>query len=114
MATHKLEKSSWQPYLDKLSKTLVGKQAEIEVDALDIGAQIEAEWVPLLGIAYDPKDDLVEILLEGLDHLINNPGDIWVDQGPTGLASMEIVGTDGVKQIIRFRDPLLLPGPHPA
>jgi hypothetical protein len=114
MAIHKVEKGSWQPYIDKISKTLVGKQAEIEVDALDIGAQIEAEWIPLLGISYDPKNDLVQVLVEGLDHLIRDPGEIWVDHGPAGLTSMEIIGTDGVKQIIRFRDPLLLPGPHPA
>jgi hypothetical protein len=114
MAIHKLEKSSWQTYLDKVSKTLVGKQTEIEVDALDIGAQIEAEWIPLQGITYDPKNDLVEVLVEGLDHLIRDPGEIWVDHGPAGLTSMEIIGTDGVKQIIRFRDALLLPGPHPT
>jgi hypothetical protein len=114
MAIHKLEKISWQPYIDKISKTLVGKQAEIEVDALDIGAQIEAEWVPLQGITYDHQNDLVEVLVEGLDHLIRNPVEIWVDHGPAGLASMEIIDADGVKEIIRFRDPILLPGPHPA
>lgn len=47
----------------------MGKQAEIEVALLDIGDQIEAEWVPLLGITYDPKDDPVVVLLDGLDHL---------------------------------------------
>jgi hypothetical protein len=114
MATHKLEKTGWQVYLDKVSKTLVGKQAEIEVDGLSIGAQIEAEWVPLLGITYDHKNDLVEVLLEGLDHLIRQPKEIWVDQGPGGLTSMEVTSADGTKEIIRFRDPLMLPGPHPA
>jgi hypothetical protein len=114
MATHKLEQAAWQPYLDKISKTLTGKLAEIEVDSLNIGAQIEAEWVPLLGISYDPKSKLVEVLLEGLDHLIQDPSEIWVDHGPGGLASMEVVHADGTKEIIKFRDPLMLPGPHPA
>jgi hypothetical protein len=114
MATVKLDKAIWHPYFDKVSKILVGKQTEIEVDALNIGAQIEADWVPLLGITYDHKNDLVEVLVEGLDHLIRHPAEIWVDHGPAGLASMEVVGTDGVKEIIRFRDPLMLPGPHPV
>lgn len=109
MATVKLDKGTWQAYFDRITKLVVGKQAEIEVASLNIGDQIEAEWVALLGIAYDPKSDLVEILLEGLDHLIRNPRDIYVDQGPTGLTSMEVIDTDDVRQIIRLRDPVMLP-----
>jgi hypothetical protein len=52
--------------------------------------------------------------MEDLDHLIRDPAEIWVEHGPAGLASMEVVGTDGVREIIRFRDPLMLPGPHPG
>lgn len=109
MATVKLDKGAWQTYFDRISKSVLGKQAEIEVASLDIGDQIEAEWVPLLGITYDPKNDLVEVLVEGLDHLIRHPRDIYIDEGPTGLASMEVIDTDDVRQIIRLRDPLMLP-----
>lgn len=109
MATVKLEKAAWQRYFDQVSKTLVGKQAEIEIASLNIGDQIEAEWVPLLGISYDPKNDLVEILLEGLDHLVRKPREIYVEQGPLGLASMEVIDTDDVRQIVKLRDPLMLP-----
>jgi hypothetical protein len=35
---------------------------------LALGDQIAANWLPLLGITYEPKDDLLEIALEGLDH----------------------------------------------
>ncbi len=109
MATSKLEKAAWQPYFENVSKTLVGKQAEIEIASLQLGDQIEAEWVPLLGIVYDPKNDLVEILLEGVDHMVRKPKEIYVDQGPLGLTSMEVIGTDDVRQIIKLRDPLMLP-----
>ena len=60
---------------------LEGKRAEIEVVSLRLGDQVEAEWLPLLGIAYDPNDDIVEIALEGLDHLIPNPREIYVEKG---------------------------------
>jgi hypothetical protein len=109
MATVKLDKRAWQTYFDRMSKLVVGKQAEIEVASLKLGDQIEAEWVPLLGIAYDPKNDLVEMLLEGLDHLIRHPRDIYVDQGPAGLTSMEVIAADDVREIIRLRDPIMLP-----
>lgn len=109
MATVKLDKEAWQAYFDRMSKLVVGKLAEIEVASLNLGDQIEAEWVPLLGMSYDPKNDLVEVLVEGLDHLIRNPRDIYVDQGPSGLTSVEVIDTGDVQQIIRLRDPIMLP-----
>jgi hypothetical protein len=110
MATVKLDKAAWQKYFDQMSKTqLVGKQVEIEVTSLKLGDQIEQEWIPLLGISYDPKDDLIEILVEGLDHFIRRPRDVWVDHGPSGLASMEVINGDDERQIIRLREPLMLP-----
>jgi hypothetical protein len=114
MAIQKLEKAAWHPYFDQMSKILIGKQAELEVAALNIGDQIEAEWLPLMGIVYDQKDDLVEVLMEGLDHLIPKPAEIYVDYAPTGLVSIEVVDADGVKQIIKLRDPLMLPAPQAA
>jgi hypothetical protein len=109
MATVKLDKGVWQSYFDGMSKIVVGKQTEIEVASLDIGVQPEAKWVPLLGIAYDPKNDLLEVLLEGLDHLIRHPRDIYIDQEPAGLTSMQVIDADDVRQIIRLRDPIMLP-----
>jgi hypothetical protein len=107
----KLEKTEWHGFFDRITKGLVGKRAEIEMDSLDLGSQIEAEWLPLLGIAYDPKDDVLEIALDGVDHLIPRPEEVYVDIGPTGLANLRVVDRDGVSQIIQLRDPLMLPAP---
>jgi len=90
---------------------LEGKQAEIEVASLRLGDQIEAEWLPLIGITYDPNDDIVEVALEGLDHLITRPREVYVEDGSNGVSALEVVDADDVKQIIRLRDPLMLPGP---
>ncbi|MFC5513340.1 DUF5335 domain-containing protein, partial [Massilia jejuensis] len=111
MTISKLEKAAWGPYFDHVSKTLVGKQAEIEVASLAIGAQLEAQWLPFLGIVYDHKNDLVEVLLEGLDHLIRQPAEIFIDEGPAGLVSLKIDRADGIQEIVRLRDPLMLPAP---
>ena len=89
-----LAKAEWQGYCDRLSKVLLGKYAQLEVTGLTVGDQIAARWLPLLGITYDPKGDLLEIALEGLDHLIHRPRAISVDDGPEGLISMEIVDSD--------------------
>jgi hypothetical protein len=114
MALRKLDKAEWRPFCDVISKTLTGKRAEIEVASLSLGDQIEAEWLPFLGIVYDPKNDMIEIALEGVDHMIRKPREFFVDLGPDGLASFEIVDADGTREIIRLRDPLMLPAPHQA
>jgi hypothetical protein len=113
MAT-KLDKSAWQKYFDTVSKIVVGKQAEIEVASLSLGDQIEAEWTQFLGIAYDPKDDTLEILVEGLDHLIHKPREIYVEGGPAALSSIQVIDDDGNQQIVKLRDPLMLPQPGAA
>jgi hypothetical protein len=71
MAVRKLEKTEWRPFFDWVSKGLVGKRAEIEIASLSLGSQIEAEWLPLLGVSYDPKNDILEIAVDGLDHMIS-------------------------------------------
>jgi hypothetical protein len=55
MAVRTLEKQEWHRYFDRISRGLLGKRAEIEAASLELGDQIEAEWVPLLGITYDQK-----------------------------------------------------------
>lgn len=107
----KLDKPLWQPYFELMSKALLGKSAEIEVASLKLGDQIEAEWTPLLGITYDPKDDLIEVALEGHDHLINKPREVYVEDEGLDLASVEVIDAEDVRQIILLRDPLMLPAP---
>jgi hypothetical protein len=111
MTIRKLEKSKWHAFFDGLSKMLEGKRAEIEVASLALGDQIEAEWLPLLGLAYDPKDDLFEVTLDGVDHMIRKPREIHLDDDVGGLMSIEIVDAEGTRQIVKLRDPLMLPAP---
>jgi Family of unknown function (DUF5335) len=111
MTIRKLDKTEWRSFLDGMSKVLEGEQAEIEVVSLALGDQIEAEWLPFLGITYDPKDDVVEIALEGVDHLIEHPREIYVDDNVNGIISLEIADAEGTRQIVKFREPLALPAP---
>ena len=109
-----LEKSQWRAYFDRMSKALVGKRAEIEIASLKLGDQIEAEWLPLLGISYDPKNDVIEIALEGVDHLIHQPREVYVEQNGLELSSLEVIDAEGVRQIVVLRDPMMLPAPSSA
>jgi hypothetical protein len=109
-----LEKSQWRAYFDWMSKALVGKRAEIEVASLELGDRIMAEWLPLLGISYDPKNDVIEIALEGVDHLIHKPREVYVEEEGLELSSLEVIDAEGVRQIIVLRDPMTLPAQSAA
>ena len=110
-----IDRAQWAPFLDGITNSLIGKRAEIEVVSLNLGDQIEAEWSPLIGITYDPKDDLIEIALDEVDHMIRSPRELFVDYAVGDVvAAIEIVDADGNRQIVKFRDPLALPAPAPA
>jgi Family of unknown function (DUF5335) len=104
-----LPRSAWTHWFERMSDALIGKRAEIEVASLEIGDQIVAEWIPLLGITYDAKNDLLAVALDGVHHLLRHPREIVVDQDATGVSSIAVLDVDGNRQIVRLRDPLMLP-----
>lgn len=104
-----LPQSEWRPFFDRVSKALLGKWAEIEVATLDLGDQIVAEWVPLLGISYDPKDDVLDVVLDRANHMIQRPREIVVEDAGDGLTSVAVIDESGARQIVRLKEPLKLP-----
>jgi len=114
MAIRNLERFRWQAYFDLISRELLGKRAEIEVASLALGSQVAAEWVAVLGITYEPRAATIRIMLDGLDHPVPHPQDVYVDEGPAGLANVEITDASGTRHIIRLREPLMLSAPSPT
>jgi hypothetical protein len=111
MVDFKIEKADWARFFDWLTRRLAGGRIEIDVLSLDLGAQVEAQSLPLLGASYDRKSNVIEIAVEGLDHLIHRPRELTATEGETGLLSIQIVDEDGVRQIIKLKQPLALPAP---
>ena len=108
-----IPKPTWQSFFDTMAESLTGKRVEIEAASLDVGDQIVAKWVPLIGISYDRHDDLVDVALAGLDHLIRQPSEIVIQEGLQGVETITVATADGVKQILRLKDPLMLPASQP-
>ena len=109
MSIQQIEKYMWRPFFDSLTKSLAGRSAEVEVASLDLGNQIAAQWTPLIGISYDPRDDIVDVALEGIDHRVRSPRGIFVDFDAGGLVSLAIVDADDVRQLVKLKNPLALP-----
>ena len=110
--TQAIAKSDWARYCERLSEMLETNKAEVEVASLTLGDQIEAEWLPFLGISYDEKDDVIDIALEGVDHNIEHPQRLRADGNFTGLLTLEIQDAGGAQHLVRLKDALALPRPN--
>ncbi len=111
MTIRRLERSEWNGFCRRASRGFVGKRVQIEVVSLQVGSQFEAQRLPLLGMAYDPKSDILEMLIGELDHLVRSPREFYVDEELFGIVSLQIIDADGMQQIITLHDPLMLPAP---
>ncbi|MFZ5509638.1 MAG: DUF5335 domain-containing protein [Pseudomonadota bacterium] len=104
-----LSRARWQAYLDRLSAALPTGQIEIEVTGLGLGAHVEAEWLPFMGISYDPHNDIITVIAQGVDHIIRQPRQIHLDHDLELLRSVEVIDAEGNHHILLFRTPLALP-----
>ena len=102
MTTRKLDEQEWHRYFDEGDRALRGLKATVEVVGADIGAQFVAEGLGIFGITYDQKGRLLEVVMDGMDHLIVHPQEIYVDETPHGLAVVEAIDADGRKHIIQI------------
>ncbi len=111
MALLRIKQRMWYEFCNGVTRQLVGKRAEIEIASLDLGVQMMSRCLPLLGLVYDGKRDFLEISIDGLDHLVLKPREVYAEYGPRGLQSVGVLDSDGAWQILLLRDPLCLPAP---
>ena len=109
MQTREIKKGDWQSFFDQVSGSLTGKLIQIEIDSLELGAQIEADKLSLNGLTYDGKDDAFVISSDQIEHVIRSPQQIFIADGPEGINSLKVCAADGSAQIINFSEPLALP-----
>jgi hypothetical protein len=102
-------KTEWRHFFDEMSKLkLAGKWAEIELATPEVGDQIVAERVPVIGITYDSRDDLLDVALDRANRLIRHPQAIDVEEEPIGIVSIAVLDDEGARHIIRLTEPLTL------
>lgn len=111
MMLTQLAKPQWQSYFDRVAKALGAKLVQVEITGLGLGDQVQAESLPLIGISYDPRNDILAVALEGIEHNIQHPKQIHVEQDVESVYSIEAVDAEGEHHILLLRDPLSLPTP---
>lgn len=106
--TKRIAPEKWQTYFDRFARQYLKddepETATIEVISPTLGDQFEVKALRLLGVSYDPKDNVFELQLEDVDHLVFEPVEIWVLEGEGGfISTLEVVHSDGTKEIIHLR-----------
>jgi hypothetical protein len=105
----KLEKDALRELCDRVSKQLNAQTVEVDVASLQLGDQIKADWVRLLGLSYDPHNDAIEIMLDGIDITVPKPREIHFEGSGSHWTALDIRDAEGVQHILELKNPLLLP-----
>ena len=108
MAIRSVQPEEWYAFCIRTSRSLMGKRAAIEIASHSSGHCVEDFASPLLGISFRPVDDLISIHFDGVDHVVRRPRELYVDERPDGLASLEIVDAEGYRRIVIVKDPPML------
>jgi hypothetical protein len=114
--TDEISPSSWHESLESLTKQHQGDAVTIEVLALDLGDEYEAEQVPFAYIEYDRHDDAVSVAVGGRDgrypvvlrHSIEHPQRVVSTSAPDE-STVEVTAADGVQTLITFHPRPTLP-----
>jgi hypothetical protein len=106
--TKQLPRKEWKAYFERFTKKHLRddrpESVTIELLSPDLGDQVEASALRLLGITFDPKSKALEILIENMDHLVFQPKEIWVMEEKDGfIPGMEVIRPDGTKEIMTVR-----------
>ena len=102
MTTRKLESAEWQEYFDEVAKHLPSMRVGVSILGDDIGVQLETENSALLGMSYDPKDEIFEVATSNISHRVAKPKEIYVREEGGRLSSVEVIAQDDTKQIIEL------------
>ncbi len=112
MAMQKLQDAQWKEYFNRVSRAASGMSVEVDISGLSGTPMIEAHNLPLTGITYDAKDDLVDIAVGTLGNIIEHPREVYVDYQDDGLHAIEVVDAEGNHEILKLNKPLLVIAPH--
>ena len=101
--------------MDGFSRQHEGWLVTVEVLGSEVGAQVEAQGLPLRGVTAELKggEDTISITIGGKDaervtHTITRPTHVRIEQAENGAdMALQIESADGVATLVRFRSPML-------
>jgi hypothetical protein len=109
MTTKRIAPGEWKTFFDRFTKEYLRddlpETVTIEVVSPEAGDQFAASDATLLGVTYDTRSNALEVALEGNDHLVFRPVEIWVVENEADgfIDTIDLVRGDGTKEIVHLR-----------
>lgn len=109
--TLEIPKEAWADYLNALSNRVHDRPVRVRIEGTDMGDQVLAEQVPLVGISLEQKGSeagAIELTLAhedrtNLTHMIQSPAHVYAEEGDAGeVVCLDIEDTASVKTLIFF------------
>ncbi|OWW04523.1 hypothetical protein ATY81_00570 [Rhizobium sp. R72] len=102
MGTRVLVKSEWEVFFLQLHKQVEGKEMRIEVMGPTIGDQVLVDSAHLLGATYEPKQESLEILTNGMTHVVDKPQKISVEENEGEIFAIDVIDGAERHQLMTF------------
>lgn len=109
MPLTQLRRTLWQPYLERLNRTLGTER--VQVEATGLALPDVTGWLALEGMAYDAEADTIALRIAGGELRLPGPRRIDVDTEDEWLHGIEIVDAQGDRHVLRLRAPLRATAP---
>jgi hypothetical protein len=117
--TQELDKHELRVFFDKLSKDAGAYDVTIEIVSPELGDQLEAEKLPLAYVAYDDKDDVVIVAVDGKDspdpvlrHMVEHPVRVVADTISEDTPwAIDVTASDDTQTIVTLHRRAALPPP---
>lgn len=106
MAGYKIDKAEWADFFSSLCRCVNGMLVGVETHSVGSRGGVRSEWLPLVGISYNPEDNILEITLQGLHHTIENLREVWVDAEAGEFLGFEVISSEGGRQMVHLRPSL--------
>ena len=97
-------------YFDTFTKRFLRddspESVDVEVISPELGDQVAATGVRLIGITYDRKAGSLEIELEPGDLRVYRPKEVWAIEEADGfICGLEVVRDDGAREVVKVKRP---------
>ena len=117
--TRRIPENQLEEYFTRFTRQFLvhdkTNRIDVEVLGTDLGDQFEAENSKFFGITYEPKEKSLEFELEGGDHRILNPKEVWAAEDADGfITAIEVVSEDGTRQVARVKRGAGAPAADPS
>lgn len=108
MLSVQVGRDRWASLLDAIGRTAGAQAARVDAAGLGLGG-IAAEHLPLTDIGFDAAADAITLSFERLEHRIDAPRAMYVEQDGAAVASVELIDRAGAHHIVQFTTALELP-----